>query len=177
MATALTLVYILYSKRSGIDLWWYDTALCVPLGMIYSHVKDRIEKMFFNNNLLYYTMTLIVIGLYIGSTLLHLKNGDQTVVIFSRLIFTLAYVLVSMKISFNNKILAWLGKYAFAIYVIQRIPMLILQKYYLPDMNKYVYVIVSLILTLLLAFLFELLNKAVQTLFFEKHKKADLKEV
>ena len=83
----------------------------------------------------------------------------------------MATLKIRKEISMNNKILAWLGKYSFAIYVMQRIPMMILQKYCLPEMNRYVFVLLSLVFTVLLSFLFGLLTDAANKLFFSKTQK------
>ncbi len=168
----LTVTYIIYARESDISFWWYDTALCVPLGIIYSYFKEKIEKLLLNKNLIYYPTALAVLMLYIGSALFHLENNEPLAVIFSHLMFTLAFVLVSMKISFNNRVLTWLGKYSFAIYLVQRIPMLILQKYFLPDMNRYLFVVLTFALTLITAYLFDLLCKGVNKLLFEKPQTA-----
>lgn len=168
LVVALTFVYIFYARRSNIDVWWYDTALCVPLGMIYSFLKDKIDAFMQKNNAIYYSVTLITAGTYVGATLLHFRTGNLALVIVSRLLFTLAYVFITMKLSMNNAVLSWLGRHSFAIYVLQRIPMLILERYCLPDMNRYVFTVISLVLTIAIAFLFNLATKAIDKLLFSK---------
>ena len=168
LVVALTFVYIFYARRSNIDVWWYDTALCVPLGMIYSFLKDKIDAFMQKNNAIYYSVTLITAGTYVGATLLHFRTGNLALVIVSRLLFTLAYVFITMKLSMNNAVLSWLGRHSFAIYVLQRIPMLILERYCLPDMNRYVFTVISLVLTIAIAYLFNLATKAIDKLLFSK---------
>lgn len=167
IATVLTICYCIYGKFGGLDLWWYDTALCVPLGMLYSYFKDRIERVLMGNNLSYYFSFVVCVLVYAFSTHFHFETKNNMLIIISRLFFTLAVVLLTMKLSMNNKVLNWLGKYSFGIYIMQRIPMIII-KQFAPDINPYLFVSVNLVLTIALAFGFTKLSNLLTGVVFAK---------
>ena len=62
-------------------------------------------------------------------------------------------VTVTMRVDISNKILEFFGKYLFEIYILMRIPMIILLKFNIT--NTYLFVIISFIITLLIAVLFK----------------------
>lgn len=57
-----------------------------------------------------------------------------------------------------NKLLAWLGKHSFSIYILQRIPMLALDYFGVSQKNHVVFVLASAILTGLLSVAFDLVT-------------------
>lgn len=69
--------------------------------------------------------------------------------------FVAAVVLFTMHCSLNNKILRFCGQHLFGIYIMQRIPMIVFQKLRLDDFNIYIYFIVCLAATILIAYLFD----------------------
>lgn len=165
--TVLTLCYCIYGKHGGLDLWWYDTALCVPLGMFYSYFKTNIERLLKKHNLIYYFSFVICILVYAFTTHYHFETRNNTLIIISRIFFTLMVVMLTMKVSMKNKVLLWLGKYSFGIYIMQRIPMIILI-HYIPSINPYLFVVLSLALTIPLAFGFTKLSGLLTKIVFSK---------
>lgn len=153
----LTLGYIFVLKYFDLkESWWYDTSLCYSLGMFYSQYKTKIER-FINKNIVVYGGTFLI--LLFGYAVMRYAKSMQigyglAFQLIEMLIFTIIIVVLSMKVSFNNKILKWLGNHLFEIYVLQRIPMNIL-KYF--DFNKtiYLYFILCFIATILLAWAYK----------------------
>ena len=171
LITALTIVYIVYARRSGFSGWWYDTALCFSLGLFYSRYKERIESVMLRNNYVCYTAIVVSVGLFILSSFAYLDGYDIKIGIFKNTVFALAWVFLSMKLSIDNPVLRWLGKHSFSLYVIQRIPM-ILVKHYGPDnMNTYFYCILSFALVFVAAPLFTMLLSLVDRLLFDSKPK------
>ena len=165
--TLLTVCYCIYGKFGGLDLWWYDTALCVPLGMIYSYFKSKIEGFLQKKNWIYYFSLFICILIYAFSTHFHFQTRNNVLIIISRIFFTLLVVLITMKVSMKNKVLLWLGKYSFGIYIMQRIPMIIMINY-MPSINRYLFVVLSLLLTIPFAFGFTKLSALLTKIVFAK---------
>lgn len=139
--TALAVGYILVLRPIK-GLWWYDTALVYPAGMIYGLNRDKIDD-FLRKKAWFF---LIFFG---GAFVLcwFLRSGlwwrEAMAVAFA-----LTVLCATMKFRIENPALAFLGKYTFEIYILQRIPMLLLRGR-IP--NQYVYLAVSFGLTLLLA--------------------------
>lgn len=70
------------------------------------------------------------------------------------LLFTLVVVLVTMKVKIGNPILAFLGKHLFRIYILQRIPFMVLKD---AGLNTYLFFALSLITTMMIAVLYDML--------------------
>ena len=60
-----------------------------------------------------------------------------------------------MRVSVHNKVLMWCGKNLFGLYILQRIPMIVLKEVGLASYNKYLFFFASLAITVPLAWLFE----------------------
>lgn len=63
-----------------------------------------------------------------------------------------------MKVKMNNVILQWLGKNAFSIYILQRLPM---HLYSTCGLSSPIFVLLSVLTTLLLSYFFTMVTKRV----------------
>lgn len=150
------------------DYWWYDTVLCYVAGLWYSLFKDKIENLLTKNNIIW---ALAVAVFAIGWWHTHCRhNHHPGLRIAEALLFALLFVTVSLKVSVKNKALIWLGKYTFEIYILMRVPMIMLGKWGVKDFNLYVYVAASLVITLVISFLFSKLLAQVDKLLFKPKK-------
>lgn len=151
--TLLVLAYIgVVSKYKGDAHWWYDTALCYVLGMIYAKFQYKIESVIDENFKTWIFSFIIMIVLYLASYL-HKDNG--LIYEFMIFAFTFGVAIFTMHIEINNKILEWFGKNLFEIFILQRIPMIIFKDIGLASWNRYVYVVVCFITTIVLAIVFK----------------------
>lgn len=128
--------------------WWYDTILCYPAGMVLSNNKERIKK-----SLNIYTPFILFL---ITSTFYIFKSNLIAHELLA-IIFCLDIVLITTFIKIENSILLFLGKHTFEIYILQRIPMILLQK----RMGGYAYLLLSLIVSMGLAVIFKKLERKV----------------
>ena len=129
------------------DNWWIDTLAAFPLGMVFRFLQERIEahlRFELTHRWLIYTAVLVAI--YLGWH--HLKGVDNFGI--CSCLFCLVLTLITMKTRIGNPILSWLGKRAFAIYILQRLPMIILSRYDLYQIPA-LYIPVVILTTLLLA--------------------------
>lgn len=165
--TAMLIAVVVICYKTDIrDEYWYDTAICYALGMWYSLLRERIEKLVMKN-LIVYHIVLAASMLAVRYCMIH-RNDNLVLRLLCMSLFAVTVVLVSMRISLHNKLLCWCGRNLFGLYILQRIPMLVLKGFgltkinaymyiffRLPDFNIYVYFILSLAITVLLAWLFE----------------------
>ena len=128
--------------------WWYDTILCYPAGMVLSNNKERIKK-----SLNIYTPFILFL---ITSTFYIFKSNLIAHELLA-IIFCLDIVFITRFIKIENSILLFLGKHTFEIYILQRIPMILLQK----RMGGYAYLLLSLIVSMGLAVIFKKLERKV----------------
>ncbi len=134
------------------DRYWYDTVILFPLGMLWSLYRDKFEKII-NKNIFTWIASF---GIACAVELLTvLFNKNFVVHEISMVMFSVCIVIFSMRVSINNPILRWCGKHLFGLYILQRIPFIVLKELGLADFNIYLYFFASLVLTIPMAWLFE----------------------
>ncbi|WP_349814334.1 hypothetical protein [Thomasclavelia cocleata] len=151
--TLFIFVYIVFMHLYK-STWWYDTVICYLLGMYYCSFKNKIDDIFKNN---YY---LLIILVFMGLVFVrHISN--YYISFFLKEIFFITFILmISMKLRIKNKYLDFFGKNIFGMYILQRLPMLILSYYKIHEINFYLFLIVSFILTIALTVIVnKILNK------------------
>ncbi len=82
----------------------------------------------------------------------------------SILCFVLIIVLISLKVKIGNKVLLWLGKNTFNIYILQRLSYILYQYLGLANYNIYLYFGVSVLTTIVLTYFFDKILKKVYKL-------------
>jgi membrane-bound acyltransferase YfiQ involved in biofilm formation len=152
LLSVLYIVLIMTTKVKG--SFWCDTVLCYPLGMFYSVHKERIEKAVNKNRFIYYLMLLSLILLFLFLNYFVNRNISFVIDLVQMLAFVMMVVIATMRFSFDNKILYWLGNHLFEIYILQRIPF-ILFKHYGINNNIYLYMFLCIVSTALLAWGFK----------------------
>lgn len=139
------IVFLVCFKES----YWYNTILSYPLGFMLSTFKDPIEAFIKKN---YWIVLPVVMVLFV---LAYLCRADSFSIIYNltSMLFAVTVVLVSMKMAINNKVLRWLGKNLFPIYIYMRLPMIVMDKYSPEFVSSQpsIFILVSLIVTILIA--------------------------
>ena len=125
--------------------WWYNTLITFPLGILFSDVKPKLDP-FLRRQVIWFSAFLALAILYLG--LHHLIGDDRWGLVSS--LFCLLIILASMKVRIDNPILTWLGLNAFAIYILQRLPMIVLSHFGLERFPLY-FTILIFAITLLTA--------------------------
>ena len=161
------LAYILFKANK--ESWYYNTLFIYPLGIWYSILKPYIDKIVMKNIFIYCFILIIGLAAVIFT---HLHKDSQPYLVNNlgyslsipytiwSLAFTLFVVLLSMKIKIKSFTYSWLGAHIFSVYMLQRVPMLILKKVGLCDYNKYLFIVISFAATIPLAIVFDkLINK------------------
>lgn len=145
LVSGLCIGYILILKLLNFPTYFYDTILVYPMGLVFGLYQNKIETWITGKQKRYY-------GLFLGSivlfAILYLFRNYVVVYEMLSMIFIAICVLFTMKIQLNNKWLHFLGQHIFEIYILQRIPMMILYSFHLPTV---VYFALSFGITLGLA--------------------------
>lgn len=129
-------------------LFWYDTALCYLLGMYFSYFKKTILNILSNKGI--YVLSFIII--FVLFFLLKKYNFFLWTNLLLNLVFCLLILLITMKVSICNKVLLWFGNHLFEIYILQRIPMILLKPLELP---LYIYFIGCVFITYCIVLLYK----------------------
>ena len=143
----------------------YNTLLCYPLGMTYSYYKDKIDKIIFNNQK-YILVSIITILAFIAT-----KKFEAINVIWysaTSILFTLAIVLITVKINLKSKILVWCGKNLFWLYILQRIPMMILSKIGYAENNAYRFALICIVATIILTIIYSKVIESIEKIIENK---------
>ncbi len=145
---------MLFLTCAGKISCWYDTILCYPLGMWYYLYKDRIDRAM-KRDVCYYPVLLATLLAY---ALAHkFWESHLAVYMLTMLLFALCVVFLTMKFEPRNRFLIYCGRHLTGLYLLQRIPMIALQKYFdtgSESPERYLYFALSVALTFLLEAVF-----------------------
>jgi len=132
--------------------YWYDTALCYGLGMIWSLIREKAEKWINRWDSVY---LVLLISAALPAVWYGLRRHQDYIYEFrTMLLFCIAFLLVTMRISFGNPILRWCGRHLFSLYILQRGVMMAL---YDLGMHLWIvpYFLLALVITVVLAWSFD----------------------
>ena len=150
--TILTVIYIYVISRFK-DNYYIDTILCFPMGMFYSYYKEKINLLMKKNYYLWYSIVFIFL---LATYFLSRQYANIVTYNLLAIAFIIFVVISTMKFTFQSKTMTFLGVHTFWIYILERIPMIILED----KLNKYLYLIICLIVTIVLSvFMNKIMNK------------------
>ena len=169
LTTYLSIGFVFLQMLLKRDTWCYDTIILFPVGMLFSLVKPEIEKIIFRHDLIYLlTAAVAGVGYYV-----FYRTRSRGIEFYSMwgILFMALVVLLTMKVRIGNKALEFFGSHVFSIYILQRLPMMILTKAGLAAGNKYVFVVLCFIITVLLAVAFDRIMEKLDSALFKKNRK------
>lgn len=138
----------------GKERWWYDTLLCYPLGMLHYLYKEKIDA-FLSRKGRYFLTACCAGALFVGFHKIWRWNDLYNII--TMMLFAVCVVLLTMKLEIRNPVLIYCGRHLQGLYLVHRIPMMLLQKHF--DISsvspqRYVYLAVSIALAFLLEAVF-----------------------
>lgn len=154
--TILTMLFVLWEIRMGLPNWYYNTMILMPVGCWFALLQKPIEKFVLKNDITY---ALTGVVLFVGYWLSYGKRWSGGIEYYTvwALFFVAVVVYITMKVSFESKVLSWFGEHVFSVYILQRIPMLIFSRSGLAAQNSYGFIIGVIVCTVFLAMIFDLL--------------------
>ena len=157
--TFLNIIYmvVILLFKTPREIYWMNTSLCFSAGLWFSFFKENIIS-FLKDNKSYLLLLIILIVLFI---LLYKSRSNYLCYNCLSIIFVLIITILNMKIKIGNSILSFMGKNTFNIYILQRIPFIVFQKIGLASYNIYLYFAVSVLVTILLATIFDKICKKI----------------
>ena len=146
---AITALTIAFLRKVGYDRCWWVSLMAFPTGCLYSMYKDRINGAIFKNRLRYcLAMTAAIVG--VGVSYL---PGVEVLYSISHIFIPIVIALVVIQLpieKLNNRFTMHLGSISYEIYLCQLIAMDALQLFF-PSIPPAVYVLCTIVLTVLLA--------------------------
>lgn len=150
-----TILYIFILRKFGYSGYWYDTVLCFNLGMYVSYYKKNILKLLKDK----WNYIVVLITIFLMFLMTHIKGYNYIVYILHSLIFVLIVLVITLKVKFGNKLLYYLGKNTFNIYVLQRLAYMALNKISYFSNHICAYFLVSIIIIIILTYIFDIIVK------------------
>lgn len=150
--TVMLCIYIVVIAGVKEGHLWYDTVLCYPLGLLFAFQKDKLDNFFGSG-----VRTLLAIVL-LGILWIVLRLFiEKNVVLYEvqSIAFALFLLAVTSRVTIGNRVLAWLGKHSFSVYLLQRIPMIILNHFGISVWNRWLFIAASAAATCLLSWGFD----------------------
>ena len=148
---------------------FYDTIFCFPLGMLFSLLKPFIDKIVMKNDIIW---LICVSGVFIVCMYGSQNRAEH---ILYRMLFMctapILITLITMKLQCKSSILDWFGNHIFSFFMLQRIPMLLLQ-YLNFDNEPYLFIGLSFFGTVFLATVFDEFTNKLDKIIFKKKIKA-----
>lgn len=163
--SGILLIVLHYVKHSQ---YWYDTIFCYSFGMMYGLLKDKIDELLTKSKKFHWC-AIIVSGVLFALTYYLTRKFNPLALSYNMCacLFCLFIVMLTTKVRLDNCILRWLGKNSFWIYILQRIPMIVLSRAGVT--NAYALALLSIVITLLISYLFGMLvDKIDKKLFKQK---------
>lgn len=148
----LMLALIIYA---GKESWWYDTLLCYPLGMWHYLYKEKIDAFLGKRELNYIVTAACAAGLYLGFH--KIWRWNLLCYVITMMLFAICVVLFTMKFEIRNPVLIYCGRHLQGLYLVHRIPMILLRDYFdvsSQSLERYIYFALSMALAFLLEAVF-----------------------
>ncbi|MBP3199813.1 MAG: acyltransferase family protein, partial [Butyrivibrio sp.] len=140
--------------------WWVDTMAAFPLGMVVSRYKEYLLGLL-NKKGVPFILTGCAVALF---TMAYITSGIDIYGVVTCL-FCCMVMLISSLVKIGNPILDWLGKNAFTIYIIQRLPMIVFSSLGL-NTHNWLFVLLVIPATFILAELLSKVNQRIDNCLF-----------
>ncbi len=150
-------LYVLFCHRMGYDVWWYQSAFALVVGMIWAYKETYLISLLEKN---YFMIAAIAFLSFCLSLILYNAVRFSLVALLFKIasacLFSVIVVLFSMKFIIGNKMFCLLGKISLEIYMFQGIPISFLCSKNIFQ-NEFLWCISVLLLTIVIAIIFHLI--------------------
>lgn len=153
--TVLIIALVWWEIHIGLQNWWYNTVILFCVGCWYALFEKEIKKIMQRNDYFYLGAVFLLVCVYSISYLHRWDSGIEHYTVWA-LAFIAMVVCITMKVEINSWLLQWLGGHVFSIYILQRIPMIIMKQLGF-EKHRYFFMIMALAATLFLAVVFDAL--------------------
>ncbi len=167
---ALVVAFVYIEKEIlNLSILFYDTIFCFPLGMLFSLIKPYVDKIVMKNDIIWLVCVFSVF------TVCMYGSQNRTEHILYRMLFMctapIFITLLTMKLQCRSTILDWFGNHIFSFFMLQRIPMLLLQ-YLNFDNEPYLFIGLSFFANVLISTVFDEFTDRLDKVIFKKKIKA-----
>ena len=164
----LTIGFIFIEKELELPPRYYDTIMCFPLGMIFSLIKPYVDKILMKNDIIW---LVAVTAVFIAC--MYCSQNRHEDFIFRVLFMCTSPILITllmMKLQCRSSILDWFGNHIFSFFMLQRIPMRLLDHFNLNN-EPYLFIGMAFFGTILIATVFDEFTDKLDKIIFKKKIK------
>ena len=149
----ITVMFIFLMIRVKRPDYFYNTVILMPLGGIYALTEDKIRTIINKSPIIH----PIIVAVMTLAYFLAFSRRDESIVFYVLWVicFMTLMLLITMRVRIYNDLLYFMGKHVFSIYIVQRIPMLILDYCGIIETHQYAGLIAAATTTVALALGFE----------------------
>lgn len=165
---ALTIAFVVFEYKIGLEQRYYNTIFCLPFGMLFSVIKPYFDKIVMKNDLFYFISTGCVFLIYYIFE--HYRAKSIVHHNFFAILAVILIMMITMKVKIGNPILDFFGNHIFSFFILQRIPMIILDELGF-SRHKYAFIIVSFVATLCLSIVFDKIMEKTDKMIYKKKVK------
>lgn len=159
--------YSFACRLLGKESWWYNVAYCFLIGIIFGAYYKSIFSIIRKK---YIIVTLGMSLIFISTFVLNVFKGNIFILAISSSCFVLVCICLLMKFDIGNKVINLLGNISYEIYLVHRI---ILDGFSRIN-NEYIYLILSMLISILAAYLFsnvvKIVISAYMSMTYKKYK-------
>jgi len=174
MLTLASVFYLLYAVlciKLGYGAWWYNTAFILIFGMLWAVFEKKIMELLKKRFWILAAGSVVLFALvYVASRLLPPSDFPIKSII-SAAFFTVFALFAFAKIKIGNPVLKFVGKISLELYLCHEIFMVLFRSGICFIENNLIYSIVSIACAILFAWMLNLLNAKILSIY----KKAVLK--
>lgn len=156
--------------------WLWNSTFAYLFGILYSYFRERIEKIIYrkkyNRWIFLVGSILLLIGSLVVVSLIPYHDFQAFMFALPTIFFCLTIVFFTMIFKLNSRVLSFLGKHSFWIYILYLIPFIWLKNVNFIYSNKYLLVASAVVITILLAFVFNKIFNYFWNLFTKNHGEA-----
>lgn len=157
----ISFAFFMYRHKEG---YWWDTLLAYPTGMLWSVYKEQINS-YLSDSKKYFSILFIIVILF--CVMYYAENTiSYGFALITSALFGVLIVMITMRFHIGNAVLYWLGINAFSIYILQRIPMIIISELGFNG-NHILFSIIVFPLVFILAWGFTRLTNLIDLKFFK----------
>ena len=171
VVTVLLIVGFVFVEKNvmKLDVIFYDTILCFPLGMIFAVVKPFVDKILMKNDIIWTIAMCGIFTVFMYFALNRRETLNHLILFYA--CFPLVITVLAMKLNIKSSILDWFGNHIFSFFMLQRIPMMLLE-YLGLNRNSYFFIAVSFFAAVVLSTIFDECMEKLDKVIFKKRIKA-----
>lgn len=144
--------FMLFLICAGKERFWYNSMLCYALGTWYFVYQSKIEA-FLKKDTNYFFVTALVILFYVVAH--NFWNLNLVMYVLTVLLFAIGIVFATMKFQIKNRFLIYCGNHLQGLFLLHRLPMMLLGSYSFFRSNLYIFFVTMVALTFLLEAMFD----------------------